>query len=259
MGDHQQLQQLGTYQANAQGATSNLNASVSALQSVNGILTQANQLASEGASSSTDAEGYVALANQVDGLIQQMLSTANTRTDTGYLFGGTASGQVPFKVTAVDASGRPLQISYQGSSERQQILIGPGQTMDQFYAGNQVFQQSGADVFQTLLGMRDDLRNPNLDLTGKAQAMSQRMAQLQQSSNSILDTVGEQSAGLQSLQALNTRIGDLQISVQQRASDLESTDLAQAAVKLQEQQNLYQATLAVTAKLFSNNFLNFVQ
>src|SRR5262249_10317471 len=151
-------------------STADLNASVAALQDGNQVLNRASQLAQEGINATSEGQDYEALASEVDGLINRVLSTANSQSDGRYLFGGTATTQPPFSVTTQDAQGRPTAVTYAGSAERSNALIGPGQTVDTHYAGSQVFQQPGADVFQSLIGLRDDLRNANLDPNAKAKA-----------------------------------------------------------------------------------------
>ena len=130
---------------------------------------------------------------------------------------------------------------------------------DTYYAGNQVFQQPGADVFQALMGLRDELRNPALDSSAKAVVLSQRLAQIQSARDAVIGTTGEQSTSLESMQALSSRIADLKLSTQTRVTDLEGTDISAAVIRLHEQENLFQATLGVTSRMFGPTFLDFIK
>lgn len=251
--------QTDVYEANIAHSTSILDAGVATLQDVHAIMMRAGVIASEGANASTDDAGYVALANEVDGLLQRLIDAVNSQADGRYLFGGTATDTQPFVVTAMDLNGRPLQVSYQGADERKRELVGPNQTIDTLYAGDQVFQQPGADLFQALMSLRDDLRNPALDLSAKAVAVGQRLGEIQQADAAILQTIGEQSTSLESLQASLNRLADVKLAIQSRTSDLESTDIAEAIVRLNEQQSLFEITLGVTSRLFATSLLDFIR
>jgi len=256
---HSLATQLDTYSSNVQHAESTLDAGVHALQHVNDILTRAAEIASEGSNASTDDAGYVALAGEVDELIKRLLDTVNAKHDGRYLFSGTAADTPSFVVTASDPSGKPVQITYQGGIERARTLVGPDQTVDSLYTGDHTFQKPGLDVFQSLIGLRDDLRNPAFDLSARAQAVSQRLDAIQRSADSTRQTMGEQAVSLESLRALSNRFSDIKLATQTRTSELESTDIAAAIVRLQEQQNLFQSTLGIAAKLFGPSLLDFIR
>jgi flagellar hook-associated protein 3 FlgL len=250
---------LAVYQTTTGDATNDLNASVSALQDGSQLLTQASSLASQGINASTDPSSYGALASQVDSLIDRMLALGNTQVDGRYLYGGTATQTPPFAVTTRGVDGRPTAISYQGAADRARALIGPGQTADTHYAGSQVFQSGGADVFQALISLRDTLNDTSLSPTARAAALTQQMGQLQTARTAVLQTVGEQSATLESLQAVQTRLSDVQLSAQARSGDLVSTDYASAVIRLQEEQTTYQAALSMAAKTFSTGLMDFLR
>lgn len=237
-------------------ATADLSEAADSLGEANQVLVRAKQIAVEAVNGTTDSQGHEALATEVDTLITRMLSAANKQADGNYLFGGTATDTPPFATTGTGPNGGPGAVVYQGSADRARVLIGPGQTTDTRYVGSEVFQQAGGDAFGALIGLRDALRSPNPD---KAGTLTQSLAAVDAARTAISDTTAEQSANLASLEALKTRVTDLKLATTIRAGDLESTDYAEAIVKLQEQQGALQATLAVTAKLMEPSLLNFIQ
>lgn len=248
-------QRLDGYLQTVSDATADLNEGVSALQSGNQILTRARQIAQEGANAATDAAGRAALATEVDSLLDRMLAVGNGRADGRYVFGGTATGTAPFAVAARDAEGQPTAITYQGSPDRARGLIGPTQTVDTRYAGGDVFQQPGADVFAELIGLRDELRGA----ADPGTALSQRLAGLEQAQDAVTGAIGEQSGSLASLEAVQARAKDLRLAAVSRASELEGTDYAEAVVKLNEEQSVLQAALATSARLLEPILLDFIR
>jgi len=247
-------ERLGAYAGTLAAANTDLNAGVGALQEATSVLTRAKQIAVEGADAGTDQQGATALATEVDGLIARMLSAANTEQDGAYLFGGTATGSPPF---AADAAGNPTTITYNGTADRGRGLIGPGQTVDTKYAGAAVFQRPGADVFQTLIGLRDDLRNPGAG--GKSQAINARLGAIDAALDAVGDTTAEQASHLAGLDALQGRMTDLKLTADTRAGEIEGTDYFDAVVRMRAQENALQATMAVSAKLLQPSLLDFIR
>jgi flagellar hook-associated protein 3 FlgL len=252
---------LGTYAQTQGDTTSSLDASVSALQDINDLLVRARQIALEGADSSTGSEPQAreALAVEVDGLIDRALRGANSQPDGKAIFGGTAIDTPPFRVATTDANGRPATVVYDGAAERARTLTGPDQTIDSRYAGGEVFQRPGADVFQSLIALRDDLRNAALDGPALSQSLNQRLTDVDAARNAIGDTVGEQASNLATLEALQNLTGDAKLLADERTGELEATDYAEAVVKMQEQQTALQAIYATTAKLLDTGLLDFIR
>ncbi|QJW97994.1 flagellin N-terminal helical domain-containing protein [Frigoriglobus tundricola] len=252
---------LTTYTQNISTATSTLNNSVSTLTNVNNLLVQAQQLAQEGADASTNSTqtNRAALATQVNSLINQALSDANSQPDGRSLYAGTATGTVPFTVATTNANGEPETIAYNGTAQSASVITGENQTVNTRYAGNTVFQQSGADVFQALVGLRDNLENTSLSSNQLSAALNQSITQLTAARGAINDVTGKQSADLSTLQTLTNTISTTQTATQDQLSTLQSTDYASAVVQLQAQQTQLQAIYASTAQLLQPGFLSFIQ
>lgn len=250
---------LATYSQTITDATTDLNASVDALQEVNAVLVRAKEIALEGANSTTEPQGgYEALAREVDSLIDRALRAGNTRQDGKYLFAGTATSTPPFRVATTDPSGRPATIAYDGSADRSRVLVGHGETIEVRYPGDGIFQQSGTDVFAALIGLRDDLRST---LTGgaKGQALTTRLGQVDAARDAIGEVIGEQASSLAILDTLQNRVRDLKLDADIRAVEIEGTDYAYAMVRMQSQDTALQATLAVSARLLQPTLLDFLR
>jgi flagellar hook-associated protein 3 len=130
----------GTHLDNITSATSKLNASVSTLQDVSNLFTQARSVAIEGSSSINDSTSFESLAQSVDAMIDRLLNLANTKSDGVYTYGGTATRSQPFVVSSADSQGRPLAVSYQGATDATSVFVDRVQQIAQEYAGDQVFQ-----------------------------------------------------------------------------------------------------------------------
>lgn len=252
---------LGAYAQNVSESTAVLNAGVSTLQEANDVLVRARQIALEGAdaTANTDPNSVEALASEVDGLIDRALRAANARPDGKSLFAGTAIATPPFRVAATDAQGRPLTVAYDGAADRARTLTGPNQTADTRYDGSRVFQQPGGDVFQSLISLRDQLRDTTLAGPARSAAFQQRIGDLDSARDAISRTVAEQSSTLATLESVQNLTGDVKLTADTRVGELSGTDYAEAVVKMQEQETALQAIYATTVKLLQPGLLDFIR
>jgi flagellar hook-associated protein 3 FlgL len=107
--------------------------------------------------------------------------------------------------------------------------------------------------------LRDTLRNlAGLSRAEQAVEFDAVLGELDAASDNLLATVGEQSASLELLDAIETQTQDLQLEGQETLSELASVDIAQIVLELQSAQNLLQSTLATSALLVDVSLLDFL-
>ena len=114
-----------------------LNQSVTSLIEAGNMLVRARELALSGPQE-FDRE---LLASEVDGLIDAVLSIANTTEGGLHLYSGTSSDKAAFEVTQTDDSGRPTEISYVGSRDASPVVVGSESTAGMLANGAEVFDQ----------------------------------------------------------------------------------------------------------------------
>lgn len=154
MGVSDQEQRLTAHLANIQSATTALNTSTAALQQVQDIFTQAKSLAIQASSSNNDSTALAAIAAQVNGLLNNLLTAANTQNNGTYVFAGTASTTKPFAIASQDAAGNVQRVAYQAASAGTSATVADGQQVELYYPGSGVFQMQNrqAPVFSGLTG-----------------------------------------------------------------------------------------------------------
>ena len=420
---------LDSYSQNSADTQSKLNLSVSTLTEAGHLLSQAKDLAIQGVNSGNDVTANRALADQVDAILNRLITLSNTKSGDQFLYGGTASHAPPFVVGPPNAQGQGAVV-YRGSDQRASAPVGVTQSVDTLYRGSEVFQatdrtktvitgttgatagtgtdsakgqgtllvahtsttyaagsgvqvgtnsvagdtvlgpsgshtlkiidtsgtgaagtvsidggptvaftgsdtnlrvtsnngavvyvnttaitagfngtvavagngtlsvdggatttplnfssnqvvtnsltgavtnvdsskvtQTGTDqvdypgtydTFQILQALSQDLRNTGTSPTD----LSNRIGELDRVRTHILDTVGEQSASLQNLDALDQHTSAVQLQTKELVGNLQSADLASVVVSFQQQQNLLQLALGTTSRLFDTNLLNFLK
>ena len=149
------------YLQNITSLTGSLNVADSALSSVVEALTTAQSLGVEGANGTLNAQNQQALAQQIQGIQQEILGLANTSYNGEYLFSGTATTTQPYVADASAASG----VTYNGNDNTNSVEISEGQAMPINLPGSQLFSNATTNVFQSLQDLYTAL-NTNGNIAG---------------------------------------------------------------------------------------------
>jgi len=253
------------YAANVSVLQERATAVYSALQSLQTISNRVGEISTLAGDPTKSVEDLGNYATEVEQLIRQAAQIVNAKdAATGqYLFGGTAAGQPPFAVAA-DANGNVTGVSYQGNVSVNQSEISPGATLAVDVPGENntgggprglvADSRSGADFFNNLISLRDNLR------AGDAAAISTTdVPALQADENHLLFQISNNGALQTRLTAAATAAENSASSLDKMISDAANADIVETMVQLNEAQNSYQAALASGAKIMQLSLLNYIQ
>jgi flagellar hook-associated protein 3 FlgL len=132
-------QSLSSINGQFQTADSTLSSVETQLQRA---ITLGTQAANQGTLSDSDR---LAIANELQGIQNQLVSLANTSYQGVFLFSGTVQTQ-PFVVDASVPSG----VRYAGNTGVNKVTVGAGYQIQVNLPGLQLFSTSGSDVFQSM-------------------------------------------------------------------------------------------------------------
>lgn len=133
---NQTIKQTQQYQSNTNVARQRLSMEDGALQNASTLLQKINELGIQGLNATTSAADKKSIADQMQGLNQQLLSLANTQNANGeYIFSGTNSTTPPFSPDL----GNIGAYDYAGNSSQRTIQIGATATVTDGDPGNAVF------------------------------------------------------------------------------------------------------------------------
>jgi flagellin-like hook-associated protein FlgL len=117
-----------------------------------------------------------------------------------------------------------------------------------------------SDAFQSLIDLRDQLRNGNhLSTHDQIAAISGQIGELEHVHDNVLKTLGQQSASLQSLDSLETHLQDVQTSARKTVSELGDASVTDIVVKLQAYQQMLQLSLETFARINGVSLLDFLK
>jgi flagellar hook-associated protein 3 FlgL len=218
----------------------------STLNSVITALSQAISLGVEGEDSTLNQTDRNAIAQEVDGIQQQILGYANESFQGSYLFAGTAVNTKPFVADSSSSSG----VSYVGNTGVDNIEIGDGQTVPANLPGSQIFTASGSDVFQALA-----------DLSSALQSGS-NIASAETEVQNAFDNVNAQrtfyGTTLSRLNTASSFLNEESVQLSQEDDNLVGADMATAASQLTQAETALDATLAAGGKISQQSLLDYL-
>lgn len=226
------------YQRDAGQATSFLKATDGALSDASAILQSARQIAVQGANSDQSPDSLAALSSQVDGLTQQLTQVANSDLHGKYLFGGTNTTTPPY-----DASQ-----NYTGNGGAVTATIGPNYAVQLNTPGSAAF----GPAFAALKTLKADLT------AGNVSAISTDIAGVDAGLSAVSTAQAATGAKTNQVDAVTQRLTRSQNDLTDAVSGIEDVNLATAYVQLQSAQNVYQASLATTAKAFQYSLSDYL-
>lgn len=145
---------------NIQNASAQLTTVDGALSSLSDIMQSARGVAVQAGSGFINATQRQALAQQVDGLLQEAIGIANTKYGGAYVFAGTSGQAMP----PVTATGQPVSgVTFNGNLGTQTQQLYNGQSIETSVTLQQAFNykspDGSPDVFQTLIALRNTIAN----------------------------------------------------------------------------------------------------
>jgi len=240
--------QLEQYSRNMESARPWLSMEESALSQAIDLIGQARELTIQMANSTQNAETRAMAATEVDGLINQAISLANSQVGGRYIFAGYSTSTAPF--TRVTVGGIDTA-QYNGDTNTFQTLIGKGETLAVRKDGETVWMNSG--LFDALGNLKAALENN--DVTGIGQQLTS-LVTVEDYLNIQLADVGARSQRVENKQ---TVVDALNFKFQERIANLEDADLAALLIDLNTSEMSYQAALSTAARIHEMTLLDYMK
>ncbi len=220
----------------AKASAGDLNIAESSLASASDLLVQAKGVALAMSNGTVDAGSRAAAAAQVDSIRDQLLSLANTKGASGYLFGGNQTQAPPF-----DSTGK-----FVGDDGVRSIEVSEGKTGRANTSGAKAFTAlGGSDIFGDLAQLSADLKSNNVG--GITTAITTMTSDNQQMINARLDA-GSTAGALTSSAGM---MDGVVTTLTEAASNAGSANLTTAYSELVAAQQAYQGALTVTQRLLA--------
>lgn len=234
----------------ADDGLSMLGAQDAALQSVSSILIRVRELVVAGASEIESENGQQAIAVELEGLRDQLVSMANTTHEGRAVFGGFSARAVQNTGGAVSWVGDGQSIDRRVSPELTVSVNSDGQKVFGFMSGT----PAGADnVFAVINRAVSAIRS------GDATAARGELDNISARQADVTNALGSIGGRVNQIELAHSQSEDTIASLRSSRSLLEDVDMGAAVVDLKDAQSAYEATLAVVARMQSVSLLDFLR
>ena len=234
------LQSLTSLQGQFETADSTLSSVVLALQ-------RALTLGVQGGNGTNSDNDRAAIAQELQGIQDQLVSLANTAFQGRYLFSGTRTDTVPF----VKDNTVPSGVRYDGNDAVNTVQVGEGYRLASNKPGSQLFIAPGRDMFQAMSGLIQAIQtNTGIDTA----VGTLRVA---------FDYVSGQRVfygnSMNQAQAQSTYLGAVKLQLTQDENTLGASDIEAAASRLVNSQNATNATLAAIGRISQLSLFDYLK
>jgi flagellar hook-associated protein 3 FlgL len=233
------------YQRNVQDAQGWQESAEIALADITDALHDAQELVVQGASDTAPPDARLAIAAEIDQLIEGIKQNANATYRGRYIFAGTATDAPPYQA-GDDA--------YHGSPNSVERQIGPDVGLPVGVLGSD-FLGNGSDgkLLQVLRDVSTHLK------TNDGTALSSDVALLAAKEDELLGVRALNGARQNRLESALSRLAEVEETTLKQLSETEDADIAKTLIELSSQQAAYQAALKAGASIVQASLLDFLR
>jgi flagellar hook-associated protein 3 FlgL len=242
-----QQRMLTQYARNADDGEAWLTTVDSALSTSLAQIRKARQLTVQGGDGALGDTSRTALAQEIEGIRDALLTQANTTYLGRPVFAGTAAGPA-FTGAGAGAASYTWNGVAAGSVDR---TVGAGTTIRVDSVGADVFGSGADSVFAVLDGIVATLRAGG-DPTDQLDAIDGHMT-------NMLTEVSSVGARQNQVDSAQTLIAESQLTSKTRLSSIQDVDLAQIILDLGSQEVAYKGALGAAAKVLQPTLMDFLR
>lgn len=246
--EESQSQEISQYNTNASQALDVAQASYAGLNSLTQIYDRAVQLATLGSGTlGTSAnQGY---ADELDQLIQQAVTTANSQYNGSYLYAGTAVNAAPFAVST-GSGGEITAVNYAGNSSQTAIPISATSSIAATTDGT---TNAGiATMINDMIAVRDALNS------GDSSSLSTASTALNNDEETLSSAVAENGAVQLRIQSAQTQEQSGSTEITNLISNQTSADLPTTMTQLSQTELAYQAALETASRVMNLSLTDYL-
>ena len=242
-----QIEQYDTFVQTSSGEASMMQVADSTLGDVVTQITQAISLGVEGSNGTQNASDNASVAQSLNGILNQVVSLANTSFQGQFLFSGSQGSVQPF---ALNTSTTPATVTYAGDTNVQFLETPSGQKLQVNLPGSTVFGSGTTGVMGALSQLAADISGSasTATITTDTSTLKTALDQLS-TQRSVLD------GSLSQINSSNTFAQTTGSQLEIAQSGLVSANPETVASQLSSAETQHQALLSVISTLDSQQDL----
>jgi flagellar hook-associated protein 3 FlgL len=249
------------YMQNIDQAQRVLDFTASALESISREVVAARGKVLSAINPTADATSREVTAAEINDILKSLLGQANSNFAGTYIFGGTDNGHPPFEIESEAAAGVD-SVSFSGNSGRIRYIVGANHLVEINEDPVEVFMPRGEanGLFQTLVGIRKLLQNnEGLPEGEQSRLLSEKLGDLDAIHEDVLRSLGRVGTRGRTVQTRGDLYAKAEISSAAMRSEIEDADIAEVALRLKNQEVIYQVVLAGSSAVYNSNLMDFLR
>jgi len=235
------------FESNANAAVSALNYTDTTLGEANDVLQRVRELLVQAANGTNSTDSLQAIKSEVSQLTQQMVTIGNTQFNGKYIFNGQMTDKPPYSLLTAETDVTDNKdVNFQ---------LGLGVKVPVSVNGNQVFGAAGDsnNVFKVLKDISTALDNND------SANLSHDIGRLDAGMSTFLNARSDVGALNNRITLILNRIKDTGTNLTSEQSKVEDADIPTVITNLKTEENVYEASLDVGAKIISPTLLDFLK
>lgn len=257
---NKELSKIQQYKDNMSSATSELNLVDDNLGTAVSQVQRAYDLAMAVSNGTYGASELEAYKTEIDSIIENVRSIANTKYNDTYLFSGTKTTTAPY---TMDSTG----MHYEGDNGERTIQIGDDEAATINYQGDDIFGYaelttdvdgnvtvSGEGIFKALYEIKTQLEKDPIDTT----VINNSLPVLNEGLNDIVDTRTKVGLLSNRFSTLTETYENDKTTITELKSKLEDVDMAEIISQWMASQQSMQASYSMLSKTSDLSLLNYI-
>ncbi|MBI3789771.1 MAG: flagellar hook-associated protein FlgL [Gemmatimonadetes bacterium] len=246
-----QQRAITQYRTGISTARRRVNLEDGVLQQLTDLVTRAREIAIQQGDSTASSAAHQQAVGEVNGLIAQAVTLANTKDGDEFLFGGVQSQTSPF---AVD----PTNPNYgfttaTGAAGTRAVEIGSNDRIVANHDGATVFGSPSSGLLKSLADLGAALQS------GNSASVQATLPSLETTQQNLQGLVAETGARGSRLEMADQNLSAFSSQLTASSSALQDTDLETALSTLVSKQTSYQAAMAATSRVLTMSLTQYLK
>lgn len=242
------------YQENVDSALSWLDFNDTVVAQAGDVLQRVKELATQGANGTNPDLALDNIKSEIEQLKRQLIDIANSKLNGKYVFNGEQFDKMPYDTTD------PAMVAREVATDTGKVkyAVGVNTQLDINFTANQVFGAAdptgtGDNVFSVLDRIITSLDSANHD------GVNAEIPNIEKSIDRLLNVRSEIGARVNRVELIQNRLQDLGINLTDMQSKVEDADFEKLLIDTQINENIYQASLSVGAKVIKQSLVDFLR
>lgn len=235
------------FKSNADAAVSWLDYTDTTLNQANTVIQRVRELTVQATNGTNPQSALDAIKKEIDQLNEQLVNIGNSQFNGKYVFNGQKTDKQPYNLATADTD--------QTDTGEIKFDIGVGVRVSANITGDDVFGGVG-DNDNIFLVMKDLSRELGL---GNQGAIGAILGRLDSRNEAFLQTRADVGARQNRIELSQARLEDISLNLQTLQAKEEDADIPGVITNLKTDENVYNASLSVGAKIISTSLVDFLR